>query len=86
MNRIFGRSPQSSGAKGWRNVRVGRTPAKIIDLLTHYRFKDRLRFTEDIEMLQQLARSMLVDVDELEYELVSWIDQSNGTVSFHFGN
>jgi hypothetical protein len=48
--------------------------------------KDRLRLTEDIEMLQQLARSMLVDVDELEYELVSWIDQSNGTVSFHFGN
>ncbi|GAB5592656.1 Golgi pH regulator A [Umbelopsis nana] len=44
INRIFGRSSQSSSAK------------------------DRIRLEEDIEMLKQLARSMLVDVEDLEYE------------------
>ncbi|KAI9282496.1 Abscisic acid G-protein coupled receptor-domain-containing protein [Umbelopsis sp. AD052] len=31
--------------------------------------KDRAKLVDEIDMLQQLARSMLVDVDDLEYEL-----------------
>jgi hypothetical protein len=33
---------------------------------------DRAKLVDEIDMLQQLARSMLVDVDDLEYELVKW--------------